>query len=85
MVGLPSGVGDIDPVDDTGVGVEEAVDDERDDAVDDRIVLAVDDRTTGVEPPLNEATTGPVKKNGMDGSYSLRYLGELADPPSNGK
>jgi len=69
-------VGLLDPVDD-GAGAEEAVDDrttvppvddDRDDAVDDRNVLAVDDRTTGVEPPLNEATAGPVKKNGIDES-----------------
>jgi len=77
------------PVDDDRTGEELAVDDDRgvdgaDDAVDDRITLAVDERT-GVVDPLNVATAGPVKKNGMDESYSLRYFGEVDDPPSNGK
>jgi hypothetical protein len=83
-----AGVDGVDvPVDDDRAGDVLAVDDRAgvDDAVDDdRIVLAVDDRV-GVVDPLKVATAGPVKKNGMDESYSLRYFGEVDDPPSNGK
>jgi hypothetical protein len=68
--------------DDDGRATDDAVDDDRTTAaveddrsvpVDDgeRITLAVDDRA-GVVEPLKVATRGPVKKNGMDGSYSLR-------------
>lgn len=68
------------PVDDrtTADAVEDeratdAVDDDRCVAVEDgvRITLAVEDRG-GVVEPLNVATGGPVKKNAIDESYSLR-------------